>query len=43
MWEHDNGSATGTVLATADSAGNVLSSADYRPYGSQTGPAKLTG
>jgi len=28
-------SPQGTVLATADSAGNVLSSADYRPYGSQ--------
>jgi RHS repeat-associated protein len=25
----------GTVLATADSSGNLLSSADYRPYGSQ--------
>jgi hypothetical protein len=24
-----------TVLATADSVGNVLSSADYRPYGVQ--------
>lgn len=28
-------SPQGTVLATADAAGNVLSTADYRPYGSQ--------
>ncbi|SDG16370.1 MULTISPECIES: RHS repeat-associated core domain-containing protein [Rhodanobacteraceae] len=28
-------SPQGTVLATADSAGNVLSTADYRPYGTQ--------
>lgn len=28
-------SPQGTVLATADSAGNVLTTTDYRPYGSQ--------
>lgn len=28
-------SPQGTVLATADAAGNVLSTADYRPYGMQ--------
>jgi len=28
-------SPQGTVLATADSAGNILTSADYRPYGGQ--------
>ncbi|MBB3227128.1 RHS repeat-associated protein [Luteibacter sp. Sphag1AF] len=28
-------SPLGTVLATADGAGNVLGSSDYRPYGSQ--------
>lgn len=28
-------SPQGTVLATADAAGNVLSTADYRPYGAQ--------
>lgn len=28
-------SPQGTVLATTDSAGNVLTSTDYRPYGSQ--------
>ncbi|WP_429200072.1 RHS repeat-associated core domain-containing protein [Luteibacter sp. W1I16] len=28
-------SPQGTVLAKADSAGNVISAADYRPYGSQ--------
>src|SRR5579875_2235787 len=28
-------SPQGTVLAKADSAGNLISTADYRPYGSQ--------
>lgn len=28
-------SAEGTVLATTDAAGNLLSTADYRPYGAQ--------
>jgi len=36
-------SPQGTVLATADAAGNVLSTADYRPYGAQALGAPVPG
>jgi len=36
-------SPQGTVLATADAAGNVISTADYRPYGAQALGAPVPG